>query len=69
PSPNATVARVELIEPVGPVTYLDLMIGGRALRASVAGSHRHQVGDDVAVAFEAGRVHFFDAGSGDRIAG
>ena len=67
PLPGATVARVELIEPVGPVTYLDLRAGDRALRASVAGSQRYRVGEDVAIALDPDHVHFFDSASGARI--
>ncbi len=67
PAPGATVARVELIEPVGPVAYLDLKAGDRALRASVTASHRYQVGDDLAISFEPESIHFFDSVSGARI--
>ncbi|HEY8446668.1 MAG TPA: ABC transporter ATP-binding protein [Thermomicrobiales bacterium] len=68
PAPDATVGRVELTEPVGPVTYVDLTIGDRPLRASIPGTRSYQAGDSVSVAFEPGRLHFFDADSGNRIA-
>ena len=67
PSEGATVARVELIEPVGPVTYLDLALGDRSLRASVAGVQRYSVGQDVAIGMAPGSLHFFDGQTGNRI--
>lgn len=60
-------ARVELIEPVGPVTYLDVMTGDRALRASVPGTRRYEVGGAVGLTVDPGSLHFFDA-AGNRIA-
>jgi multiple sugar transport system ATP-binding protein len=69
PAPGTTVARVELIEPVGPVTYLDLALGDRSLRASVTGSQRFTVGQEVAVGFAADSLHFFDGQSGNRVTG
>lgn len=64
---GALNARVELIEPVGPVTYLDLMTGERALRASVAGNQRYGVGDAVSLSFASESIHYFDAASGTRL--
>jgi len=69
PAPGATIATVELIEPVGPVTYLDLALGGRSLRASVNGTRRYHTGDEVAVAFQPDSIHFFDAATGARLTG
>jgi multiple sugar transport system ATP-binding protein len=64
---GALTARIELIEPVGPVTYLDVMTGERALRASVPGNRRYEVGSAVGLTVEPESVHFFDA-AGNRIA-
>jgi len=58
-----------LIELVGPVTYLDLSIGDRSLRASVSGSSRISAGQEFAISFEPNSVHFFDRATGNRIAG
>jgi multiple sugar transport system ATP-binding protein len=60
-------ARVELIEPVGPVTYLDVMTGDRALRASVPGNRRYEIGSAVGLTVDPESLHFFDA-AGNRIA-
>ena len=59
-------ARIELIEPVGPVTYLDVMSGSRALRASVPGNRRYEVGSAVGLTVDPESLHFFDA-AGSRI--
>ena len=67
PRPGATMARVELIEPVGPVTYLDLSLGSGSLRVSVVGTQRHTVSEEVAVSFQPESVHFFDPTSGARL--
>ena len=69
PVPNATIAQVDLIELVGPVTYLDLSVGDRSLRASVSAADYYDVGQQVAVAFDAGNAHFFDRATGVRITG
>ena len=50
--------RVELIEPVGPVTYLDLSLGNRQLRVSIAGAPRYQVGEQVGIALTPQRSTF-----------
>lgn len=67
PVAGAAIARVDLIEPVGPVTYLDLTIGSRSIRASVAGSHRYQIGEEVSVNFQPNTIHFFDSATGNRV--
>ena len=67
PASGAAVARVDLIEPVGPVTYLDLAIGSRSIRASVSGTRRYQIGDEVGIDFQPESIHYFDGASGNRI--
>ncbi|CAN5588085.1 sn-glycerol-3-phosphate ABC transporter ATP-binding protein UgpC [soil metagenome] len=67
PKAGAVVARVDLIELVGPVTYLDLSIGERSMRASVSGNSRYAVGQELAVTFEPDDIHFFDRATGRRI--
>lgn len=69
PQPNHTVGQVDLIELVGPVTYLDLSIGDRSLRASVSASDHYEVGQRVAVTFDAAHAHFFERSTGIRING
>ncbi|MBX3069195.1 MAG: ABC transporter ATP-binding protein [Thermomicrobiales bacterium] len=68
PQPGDVVARIDLIELVGPVSYLDLSVGERSLRASVAGNSRYQVGQEVAIDFEPESIHLFDRSTGERLA-
>ncbi len=68
PSAESVVATVDLIELVGPVTYLDLSVGERSFRASVSGKRRFSTGEQVAVAFESENIHLFDRSTGLRIA-
>jgi len=58
---------VELLEPVGPVTYVDFTIAGSPLRASVPASTVLEPGESVSVSFEPDQFHFFDKVTGDRI--
>jgi ABC-type sugar transport system ATPase subunit len=63
---GAATAVVELIEPVGPVTYVDLTLGTRSLRASVGGSQRYRMGEEVGLDFQTDAIHYFDGDSGVR---
>jgi len=68
PHPNGDArGRVELLEPVGPVTYVDVRLGDVPLRASVPAGADLEPGQTVGVAFEPDRLHFFDRESGARI--
>jgi multiple sugar transport system ATP-binding protein len=64
---GSTSATIELIEPVGPVSYLDLSVGGRSFRASVAGQNSYQIGDSVGISLDPAAVHFFDPDNGQRL--
>jgi len=68
PASGAVVATVELIEPIGSVTYIDLMIAGRSVRATVDGSLRYQIGEEVGINFQPETIHYFDGSTGVRIA-
>jgi multiple sugar transport system ATP-binding protein len=68
-SPNGdALGQVELLEPVGPVTYVDVRLGAVPLRASVPAGTALEPGQTVGIAFEPDRLHFFDRESGVRIA-
>ncbi len=58
---------VFLVEPIGPVTYLDVDIGGRALKAICDPDQAPAVGERVALGFQASRVRLFDPASEDRL--
>lgn len=58
---------VELLEPVGPVTYVDVRLGEESVRASLPADHKLSAGQPVGVYFEPDQAHFFDSGTGARI--
>jgi multiple sugar transport system ATP-binding protein len=59
---------VELLEPVGPVTYVDVRLGDVPMRASVPAGAALEPGQTVGIEFEPDSLHFFDRESGVRIA-
>lgn len=65
PNSGGTAARVALVEPVGPVTYLDLVIGELMIKASVDPRMRVQRDQQISVAFD--QVYLFDPASGARL--
>jgi multiple sugar transport system ATP-binding protein len=60
-------AVIELIEPVGNETFLHVRAGDLALVMRVPAQTLPAVGDRVAIAFAADKLHFFDARSGARL--
>jgi ABC-type sugar transport system ATPase subunit len=58
---------VELVEPVGSVTYVDVRVGATLLKASTDPADDFQDGEPVLVDFVAPRVLFFDTATGDRV--
>lgn len=67
PGEGYSPAQVELVEPVGAVTYVDLKVGGRPLKASVLPEHRYQRGQAVGITFNHAKTYLFDQVSGNRI--
>jgi multiple sugar transport system ATP-binding protein len=68
--PLTMPARVELLEPIGSDTFVELSVGeGATLVARVAPEHPVAVGDRVTAVVKPGRVHLFDLDSTQRIAG
>ncbi len=59
--------RVFLVEPVGPVTYVDADVGGWAVKAIADPDQPIAVGDVVALGFSPGRVRLFDPESEARL--
>jgi ABC-type sugar transport system ATPase subunit len=51
---------VFLVEPIGPVTYVDVDVGGRAVKAICDPDQAPAVGERVTLGFQAGRVRLFD---------
>ena len=59
--------RVFLVEPVGPVTYVDVDVGGWAVKAVADPDQPIAVGGVVALGFSPGRVKLFDPSSEARL--
>ena len=53
---------VFLVEPVGPVAYVDVDVGGVALKAVVDPDAAPSIGETVHLGCAAARVHLFDSG-------
>jgi multiple sugar transport system ATP-binding protein len=59
--------RVFLVEPVGPITYVDVDVGGWAVKAVADPDQPIAVGSVVVLGFSAGRVRLFDPSSQARL--
>ena len=66
-SRNAIPTRVDVVEPMGEVTYAYVDIGGETYTVSVDGETRIEAGDEVAVAFPEPKIHLFDGSDGAAI--
>lgn len=64
---GATAARVDLVEPVGAVTYVDLKLGTVPLKASVPPEQRFEPGQVVGVTFNPAKTYLFDQVTGARV--
>ncbi len=58
---------VFLVEPVGPVTYVDVDVGGVALKAVVDPDAAPTIGETISLGCTAARVHLFDQESEIRL--
>jgi ABC-type sugar transport system ATPase subunit len=58
---------VFLVEPVGPVTYVDIDLGGQTLKATCDPDAAPAAGDRVTLGFPSGRVRLFEPTSEDRL--
>jgi ABC-type sugar transport system ATPase subunit len=65
--PDDFAAEVFLVEPVGPVTYVDLRRGDLLLKASVNSALPVRPGDQVGLKFSEDNLYFFDPSSGARV--
>jgi multiple sugar transport system ATP-binding protein len=59
--------RVFLVEPVGPITYVDVEVGGWAVTAMADPDQPIAVGDTVTLGFSPSRVRLFDQSSEARL--
>ncbi|MDE0392941.1 MAG: TOBE domain-containing protein, partial [Rhodospirillales bacterium] len=59
--------QVFLVEPVGPVTYVDCDVGGMAVKAVCDPDNAPAIGARVALGFSSSRVYLFDPASDQRL--
>ncbi|MFC7157797.1 ABC transporter ATP-binding protein [Halomarina halobia] len=64
---NGIRASVNVVEPMGELSYVYLDIGGQTYTASVDGDTHLTAGDEVTVVFPEEKVHLFDRKTGDTI--
>ena len=57
---NTVTARVEVIEPLGPMTHIYVTIGRTPLIAQVNANDQVEVNQDIDLVFEMSKAHFFD---------
>ncbi|MDQ2055587.1 sn-glycerol-3-phosphate ABC transporter ATP-binding protein UgpC [Halobellus sp. H-GB7] len=61
---NAIQTTIEVVEPMGEVTYAYFEIGDQTYTASIDGEIRISSGEDVHVVFPEGKIHIFDGRTG-----
>ncbi len=66
-APGAVAATVDVVEPMGAEVYIYLNTGRHSFIARVGGHQRAEVGQQLTVAFDIGKCHFFDAATEDVI--
>jgi multiple sugar transport system ATP-binding protein len=64
---NAVDTTIQVVEPMGEVTYAYFEIGGQNYTASIDGERRIEAGDEVAVVFPERKIHIFDGRSGEAV--
>jgi ABC-type sugar transport system ATPase subunit len=63
----AIQGEVFLVEPIGPISYVDVDVGGRAVKAVADPDKAPAIGERVTLGCVAGRVHLFDPTSEARL--
>jgi multiple sugar transport system ATP-binding protein len=63
----AIEGEVFLVEPIGPISYVDVDVGGRAVKAVADPDMAPSIGERVTLGCSAGRVHLFDPTSEARL--
>ncbi|MFD1599627.1 ABC transporter ATP-binding protein [Halobellus rarus] len=64
---NAVSTTIEVVEPMGEVTYAYFDIGDQTYTASIEGERRIQADEDVHVVFPEEKIHIFDGRTGEAI--
>jgi ABC-type sugar transport system ATPase subunit len=63
----AIEGEVFLVEPIGPIAYVDVDVGGRAVKAVADPDRTPAIGERVSLGCAAARVHLFDPASEARL--
>jgi multiple sugar transport system ATP-binding protein len=63
----AIQGEVFLVEPIGPISYVDVDVGGRAVKAVADPDRAPAIGERVTLGCAAARVHLFDPASEARL--
>jgi ABC-type sugar transport system ATPase subunit len=63
----AIQGEVFLVEPIGPISYVDVDVGGRAVKAVADPDHAPAIGERVMLGCASARVHLFDPASEARL--
>ncbi len=61
---NAVPTTIQVVEPMGEVTYAYFEVGGQNYTASIDGERRIESGDEVHVVFPEEKIHLFDGRNG-----
>ncbi|WP_135305928.1 ABC transporter ATP-binding protein [Haloarcula amylovorans] len=64
---NAIETTIEVVEPMGEVTYAYFQIGGETYTASIEGERRIQADETVNVVFPEEKIHVFDGQTGEAV--
>ncbi|GGJ10412.1 ABC transporter ATP-binding protein [Halobellus salinus] len=65
--PNAVATEIEVVEPMGEMTYAYFTVGGATHTASIDGERRTVAGEQVHVVFPEDKIHLFDQADGAAI--
>ena len=64
---NAIRTEIEVVEPMGEVTYAYFRIGDETYTASIDGEKRIEAGDTINVVFPESKIHVFDGRTGNAV--
>ncbi|SEF09944.1 carbohydrate ABC transporter ATP-binding protein, CUT1 family [Rhizobiales bacterium GAS191] len=66
-SPLRLRGEVFLVEPIGPICYVDVDVGGQTVKGVCEPDSAPQPGQSIILSFTAGRTHLFDPATGRRL--
>jgi multiple sugar transport system ATP-binding protein len=66
-APNAVPTEVEVVEPMGELSYVYVEIGGETYTASIGGEVQLRAGDSIHITFPEEKIHLFDSHTGEAV--